>query len=623
MRKCPSCGKGVPVGAKRCIYCHASVKVVAGKGGGEGIRITGADPSHTLLGIPGTSPAAKKPEDPQAIKRPDASAVGGATSFGVGTRSRGTPLGARAPLGGRRPEGKGVRQTLMGLGSVKVLNEPGGEKPPAPSAPQANLRSTMAGMPGISINKPTDRPKTTPANQVLSRGTMMGMPAISTARLNEPSKSSTEQATVAISNDHVQRAKLLAQSINAQRNADAALQLNMPPTARAVAAPAVAAPAVAAPAVTAPAVAAPAVAAPAVAAPAPAQHKPVPIPEPEEEEFDPLAGMIGVHEPKVSSLMDEEVENLSAQVFGAEFSFSEEEFDDDDEDDFDDFTFGGGGGSGSTEQASKKPSAAPSNTPPPEEDEDDVHHDIAAAEAALANMMMDLEDVMPTEDEAAAALGLDEAKVAAAHAAAEAEEAEEDEPFAPETNDDDGPTIADADVSSLLAQIKDKPTKAPTFAAMDDLPPARTAETSLREEPAPVPEPKPKKKKAPAASSLGVGFGPGGIVAAVGALATVAWMFVPGTEGSMAISGFLALDVGSKVLGVFSFVAAVLAVVTSMMRLPAFSKMLILVVLGLGLGVLSTSAKVMSQSPANFIVYGAAGLFVIAAVVYKLTTPKK
>ena len=598
MRKCPSCGKGVPVGAKRCIYCHASVKVVAGKGGGEGIRITGADPSHTLLGIPGTSPAAKKPEDPQAIKRPDASAVGGATSFGVGTRSRGTPLGARAPLGGRRPEGKGVRQTLMGLGSVKVLNEPGGEKPPAPSAPQANLRSTMAGMPGISINKPTDRPKTTPANQVLSRGTMMGMPAISTARLNEPSKSSTEQATVAISNDHVQRAKLLAQSINAQRNADAALQLNMPPTARAVAAPA-------------------------VAAPAPAQHKPVPIPEPEEEEFDPLAGMIGVHEPKVSSLMDEEVENLSAQVFGAEFSFSEEEFDDDDEDDFDDFTFGGGGGSGSTEQASKKPSAAPSNTPPPEEDEDDVHHDIAAAEAALANMMMDLEDVMPTEDEAAAALGLDEAKVAAAHAAAEAEEAEEDEPFAPETNDDDGPTIADADVSSLLAQIKDKPTKAPTFAAMDDLPPARTAETSLREEPAPVPEPKPKKKKAPAASSLGVGFGPGGIVAAVGALATVAWMFVPGTEGSMAISGFLALDVGSKVLGVFSFVAAVLAVVTSMMRLPAFSKMLILVVLGLGLGVLSTSAKVMSQSPANFIVYGAAGLFVIAAVVYKLTTPKK
>lgn len=477
-----------------------------------------------------------------------------------------------------------MRQTLMGLGSVKVLNE--GEASPAPaSAPQGNLRSTMAGMPGISIKKPTDRPKTTPANQVLSRGTMMGMPAIS-GKLNEPAIQAPmdSQATVTISDDHVQRAKLLAQSI-AKAERAAAPQPKAPP-------------------------------APAPVAAKPA-HQPIPIPEPEEEEFDPLAGMIGVQEPKVSSLMDEEVENLSAQVFGAEFSFDEEEFDDEDEDDFDDFTFGGGGG-GSSAQASKPTSAA--KAPPPEEDEDDVHHDIAAAEAALANMMMDLEDVMPTEDEAAAALGLDEAKVAAAHAAAQDEE--EDEPFEPETNDDDSPTIADADVASIMAQVKPA-AKAPQPVA-DELPPPRKAEPAIQDEPEPAPAPKPKQKKAKRASAaLGVGFGPGGIVAAIGALATIAWMLIPNADGAMAISGFLALDVGSKVLGVFSFVAAVLAVVTSLMRLPAFSKMLILVVLGLGLGVLSTSAKVMSQSPANFVVYAAAGLFVIAAIVYKLTAPKK
>ena len=133
--------------------------------------------------------------------------------------------------------------------------------------------------------------------------------------------------------------------------------------------------------------------------------------------FDPLDGFAGAKQPAISSLIDEEVEDLSTSLFGDDFSFGGGDFgdddddddwdddfdddfddDDDDEDDFDDDAFEQGFKSGKSKAA-----AAPA-----QEEEDEVEHDPMAAFEALSDMMADLEDVMPTEDEAAAALGLDE-----------------------------------------------------------------------------------------------------------------------------------------------------------------------------------------------------------------------
>src|SRR5690606_2273807 len=74
--------------------------------------------SHTLLGIPG---AKKGGENSDEKKEGEVTVEeeGGSTMFGMGGRPR-----TGSPLGGRKPSGRGVRQTLMGLGSVRLLNEP-------------------------------------------------------------------------------------------------------------------------------------------------------------------------------------------------------------------------------------------------------------------------------------------------------------------------------------------------------------------------------------------------------------------------------------------------------------------------------------------------------------------
>ncbi len=124
----------------------------------------------------------------------------------------------------------------------------------------------------------------------------------------------------------------------------------------------------------------------------------------------------------------------------------------------------------------------------------------------------------------------------------------------------------------------------------------------------------------PLKSSSGIGIG--GILAILGALAGVVWLFIPGAKG-MPLSSFGAADVASKVLIIFALVAALLAIATVVMRLGQGAKGLVLVVLGAGLGVLSVSAPVMQQhQPGTFAVYAGAALFVIGGLLYVLMKPK-
>src|SRR5690606_30548966 len=132
--------------------------------------------------------------------------------------------------------------------------------------------------------------------------------------------------------------------------------------------------------------------------------------------------------------------------------------------------------------------------------EEDVHHDIEAAEAALADMMMDLEDVMPDEDEAAAALGLDEEKAAAAMADAPSEDI-----------DLDGPTIADANVDEMMARA------AAQQKAKADAKPAKAEPKKAEPKAEPRPEPRkaePKKAATPV-KGAGAGMGLGGVLALI------------------------------------------------------------------------------------------------------------
>ena len=512
MSKCPSCGKGVPVGAKRCIYCRATVDPNSANDPNK-VRIA-ADPSNTLLGIPGARSSSSSP------KAVDLEAMGGNTKLGVGSRAGG-------PLGIRRPSaGKGVRQTLMGLGSVRLLNDPEEDQATEKSArPSRSPHHTMAGMPGVSQDP---------------RSTMMGMPAIKESAIQKAPQR-TKVPTIPVPQEAIDRAQRAIDKQRQQATPPSPVQSAKPTTELA--------------------------------------------PQAVEEEFDPLAGMIGVQEPRVSSLMDEEVEDLSAAVFGNDFAFNDEDFDfedDDEEDDFADISF-------ANEALGKEPQPSPGDIP-----EEDVHHDVQAASAALSNMMSDLEDVMPTEDEAAAALGLDDGFA-------------EDE------------TVADVSISERMAEAERDlvSTDAPSPKAAKSEPEPAKAQPAPKPTPqnSPAsPAPSAPSQKIPAQTGSGSSFGIGGGLGILGVLTGLAWLFIPAKSGDMAIATFTSADVPSLILVGFNIVAGLLGLSAIFMKLPNSMRGVVLLVLGIGMGVLVFTAPIAQEMPLLAIAYAAAALYALAGV---------
>lgn len=624
MRKCWNCGKGVPVGAKRCIYCHAPVKPP--KKDGDGDEPEAARPavnsaaSHTLLGIPG---ARGELGGGGALSSDgDESSSGGNTMFGIGPRGTGRGPTASGPLGGRRPTGKGVRQTLMGLGSVRVLSEPDDDdESPGRGAPGGggNVRATMTGMPGVVARRPgadasaSESSGTSPRPRADGGGrhTMMGMPAVKERGPAAPVLSAgnyllrggaEDEATVAVTPNEVRRAKELALT-----------SMGKPGAATPTAPPA-------APARPTPQKVPTAVVPAAAAAPAGG----------EEEEFDPLAGFEGAAQGKISSLMDEEVENLSSAVFGNDFAFGDDDLDFDDEDD-DGLDFAAPPARSSA-AASSSAGLGRGDVP-----EDEVEHDTAAAAAALGDMMADLEDVMPTEDEAAASLGLDESRTSGealggGHGGGGGFTLTESDLDDDEDDVDEDRTVADADVSNLMAKLStaDEKVISSESAAIRSSGDARVvSEPSL---PKSRIEPKDEAPPAPSTSSPtplagasdasdgGVGLGAGGLLGVLGGLAAVAWMFVP-VNGVMTALEFSSLDTATMMLVIVSGVGGLLAIVGSLMRLPAASKGLVLALLGIGIGLLAWTAVL--AAPASFVAYGAAGLMLLGGLLYFAIKPKK
>jgi hypothetical protein len=463
-----------------------------------------------------------------------------------------------------------MRQTLMGLGAVRVLNEPGtsAERPfdsgDAPAV-ERSPHMTMAGLPAVSMGSargegnPEAVRESAKRRPLGVRATMMGMPVTEAPsrpspvpfRVEEPEFEEDNSRTVQVTDQLVQSAREISRNL-------------------------------------------------AAAAP-PAQ------PSVFEEDDDPLAGLSGVQEAKVSSLMEGEVNDLSAQVFGDSFSFGEDELDfDEDEDDELEVEF------------AKRPAASPAPSPgdiPP----DEVQHDVAAAMSAVANMMADLNDVMPDDDDAP--------------------------PFEPppgykDEDDDEDKTVADVNLqAALVAAERSVSGQTPAVVLPEKTTPAlekaSTEKASAEKGPAekakqaaslpPVDE-RAHLDAAPAASftvpSAGAGFGLGGVVAVLGALCSVVWFLIPAGGGGMPIASIATLDVASQVLMVFSAVSAVLAVVTGLLQLPAMPKSLVLFVLSVGLGVLSAIAPVAKLSPHNFVLYAAAGLIFVAALAYLLLRKK-
>ncbi len=447
----------------------------------------------------------------------------------------------------------------MGLGSVRLLNEPTADKPFEGEKKRETPRMTQAGMPAVAntgqspvlemrntvLGMPSLRP-----NAAAAAAAGASMPAMRSE--TRPSGSGLESGDMGFADDSDEdnglRTVPVSERLVQQALLSGALQLQQSMAAT-----------------NAPAKAPePRVAEPAVVAPSD-----------DEEEIDPLEGMAGVQQAKVSSLIDEEVNDLSAQVFGDSFAFSDQDLDfGEDEDDDLAFEFA---------KAPAEPEddyqGSPGDIP-----EDEVHHDVAAAEAALANMMADLDSVIPQDDD------------------------EEEDAF-------DAPTIADVSArDALLAAEKEMLAKGKAIT-----PPAQAALEVGAVEATEVPIESMWAHSAATAPvvKMGVGFGIGGVLATLGAIAALVWLFVP-VSGVAVIGNLGDLDIISQVMVIFSVVAAILALVTSFMRLPGLYKTVALGALAVALGALAVTAPAAGVVPLTYIIYGACGSLFLGAGLYAL-----